>query len=170
MIGPKDAEYLPVEGTLSPLPQDFIYKDIPPNIQYEYQQLKYSNGTLISPTEINPQFDPYKEYEYEPELLQPFAKWLHCWFCNDKNTPMAQVILAFAFGVLLSPWSSGLFFLTIFIIINEILFYVFTKGDPRYYNVFVRTGVIYASILGFILGRTLSGDEILYEGIWPCDK
>ncbi|CAH6418998.1 Hypothetical protein HVR_LOCUS185 [uncultured virus] len=99
------------------------------------------------------------------QLWQPFAKWLHWWFCNTKYTPMAQIIVAFVWGVLLSPWSSGLFFLTIFIIIYEILYYVFTHGDPRYYNLFVRTGVIYSSIFGYILGRTLSGDNVLQEGV-----
>jgi hypothetical protein len=78
---------------------------------------------------------------------------------------MAQVVIAFAYGVLLSPWSSGLFILIITIILYEILLYIFTHGDPRYFNVFVRTGVISASILGYLIGRTASGDEILYEGV-----
>jgi 4-hydroxybenzoate polyprenyltransferase len=100
-----------------------------------------------------------------PELLEPIASWLHAWFCNDNYTAMAQVIVALTLGILLSPWSSGLFFLIIFIILYELFYYIFTKGNPRYYNVFVRTGVIFASIFGYILGRTLSGDEILTEGI-----
>lgn len=96
---------------------------------------------------------------------RPYADWIRRWFCNDKYTPMAQLITALVWGVLLSPWGSGLFFLFVFIIIYEILYYVFTKGNPVYYNVFVRVGVIYASIFGYIVGRTLSGDEILYEGV-----
>lgn len=103
--------------------------------------------------------------ESTPSLWQPYANWIHWWFCNEKYTPMAQLFIALVWGVLLSPWASGLFFLFFFIIVYEILFYVFTQGDPRYYNVFVRVGVIYASIFGYILGRTLSGDEILYEGV-----
>lgn len=86
-------------------------------------------------------------------------------FQNEKNTAMVQVITSFAFGILLSPWGSGLFFLIVYIIIYEILYYIFTKGDPIFYSVFVRTGVIYASILGFIVGRTLSGCNVLYEGV-----
>lgn len=100
-----------------------------------------------------------------PDVMEPFASWLHALFCNDKNTPMFQVITSFTFGVILSPWSSGLFFLTIFIILYEIFFYIFTHGDQRYYDSFTRCGVICASLLGFIVGRTLSGDEILVPGI-----
>ena len=101
---------------------------------------------------------------------QPYANWIHSWFCNEKYTPMAQVLIALVWGVLLSPWASGLFFLFFFIIFYEILYYVFTRGDPIYYNLFVRVGVIYSSIFGYILGRTLSGDNILHEGVpdIPC--
>lgn len=103
---------------------------------------------------------------YEPhQCIQPFADWLHDWFCNEKYTPMAQVIVSLVWGILLSPWSSGLFFLIVFIIIYEIMYYLFTRGDPKYYDVFVRTAVICAAVLGYILGRTLSGDDILHEGI-----
>jgi hypothetical protein len=100
-----------------------------------------------------------------PDVMEPFAGWLHRIFCNDKTTPMFQVITAFAFGVILSPWSSGLFFLVIFIIIYEIFLYIFTHGDERYWDSFTRCGVICASLLGFIVGRTLSGDEILVPGV-----
>ncbi len=95
----------------------------------------------------------------------PIATCLNCWFCNDKYTPMAQVIVAFAYGVILSPWASGLFILIITIIIYETLLYIFTHGRVPYYNLFVRTGVICASIAGYIIGRTVSGDEILQDGI-----
>lgn len=104
--------------------------------------------------------------DYNPDIcLQPIANWVHHWFCNEKYTPMAQVVVALVWGILLSPWSSGLFFLIVFIIIYEIMVYLFTRADPNYYDVFVRTTVICSTILGYILGRTLSGDEILYEGI-----
>lgn len=103
---------------------------------------------------------------YNPDIcIQPFSDWLHNWFCNDKYTAMAQVIVAIVWGILLSPWSSGLFALVIFIIIYELMYYIFTHGDPKYYDLFTRTASIFASILGFIIGRTLSCDNILYEGV-----
>lgn len=101
----------------------------------------------------------------EIKLWQPCASWLNKWFCNDKNTPMAQVIIAVTFGVILSPFASGLFFLVIFTVLGEILYYMFTKGDPRYYNVFTRAGVIYGGIFGYIVGRSLSNCEVLVEGV-----
>lgn len=104
------------------------------------------------------------------KLWQPLAGWIEWWFCNPKCTPMAQVIMSLAWGVLLSPWSSGIFFLIAFIIVYELFYYIFTRGDPLYYNVFVRTGVICASIAGFIIGRTAAGDEVLIEGVPSMPK
>ena len=86
-------------------------------------------------------------------------------FQDDNKTPMVQVISALAFGVLLSPWAQGIFFLVIFIVIYEIFFYLFTHGNPRYYNVFVRVSVMMASILGYIIGRTSMSMNILKCGV-----
>lgn len=91
--------------------------------------------------------------------------WACDWFCNRKYTPMAQVIVALTYGVLLAPWSYGLIFLVISIVAYEVAFYIFTRRSPQCYNLFVRTGVIFASIFGYLLGRTLSGDDILMTGM-----
>lgn len=105
--------------------------------------------------------------------------WLNDWFQNPKYTPMAQVIFAFVFGILLGPWGSGLFFLVVFTIFYEIAYYLFINPDivvpfadlsgrnynPKVYIIFLRVGIMLSSILGFIVGRTLSEDEILYEGV-----
>lgn len=98
-------------------------------------------------------------------LFEPYADWIHAWACNENSTPMMQVILAFSFGVILSPWSYGLFFLFVGIIFYEIFLYVFTHGNERYYDVFTRCGVIYASILGYIIGRTITNMDVLNEGV-----
>ena len=97
--------------------------------------------------------------------LQPVAGWIHSWACNEKYTPLTQLVVAFVFGILLSPWSSGIFFLVVFIIIYEWLLYVFTHGNPQYWSSFTRCAVICGSVLGYIVGRTLSGDEILVPGV-----
>ena len=101
-------------------------------------------------------------------LLQtwtPLTQWLETWFCNPKYTPMAQVIVAIVWGIILSPWSQGLIFLVASVIAYEVAFYLFTRNHPQCYNNFTRTGVICASILGYIVGRTLSVDEILISGM-----
>lgn len=83
------------------------------------------------------------------------------YFKNENYTPMAQVIVAFTIGILSSPWCSGLEFLIIFRSVQEILYWFFTQGDPRYYDVFTRAAVINASFLGYIIGRMASDDELL---------
>jgi hypothetical protein len=87
------------------------------------------------------------------------------YFQNIDYTPMMQVIVAFLWGVLLSPWSKGMIYLFASIVFYEILYYVFTHGNPLYYNVFTRAGCICSSVLGFIVGRTLSGDNVCEPGI-----
>lgn len=98
-------------------------------------------------------------------IPNPVILDLGAWFKNEKYTPMAQIIVSFAYGVVLSPWGSGLFFLVVSLIFYELFYAVCTGCDPRYYNPYTRTGVIYASILGWIVGRTLSGDPVLKEGV-----
>lgn len=87
------------------------------------------------------------------------------WFQNDATSPLANVILAFCLGVLWSPWGRGLFFLIVTIIVYEILFYIFTGGDPLYWQSDIRATVINAGVLGWIVGRQASGKNILEEGI-----
>jgi hypothetical protein len=100
-------------------------------------------------------------------IFYKMSNFINRWFCNKNYTPMAQLIVSISFGILLSPWSSGLFFLVTFALIYEILFYIFTKGDPEYYDPFVRVTVNMGYLFGYIVGRTVAGDDILYEGV-PC--
>ena len=98
------------------------------------------------------------------EVFRPIATVINKFFCNPCNTPMSQFMFAIFWGILFSPWSSGLFYLFAFGIFYELAYYIFTKGDPCYYNVFVRTAVNCAAVFGYIIGRTLTGDDILDEG------
>lgn len=108
-------------------------------------------------------YDVINNQDYSDEKFwQPWTYWLKWWFCCDYYTAMAQAIVSFTIGVLFSPWSSGIFWLSIYIIINEILTYAFTKGDPRYFNSFVRCAVVCSSLLGYICGRTLAQKEIIF--------
>lgn len=86
-------------------------------------------------------------------------------FCNENNTPMAQVLISLALGILVSPWSSGLFFLLIFIIIYEIILYYCTGGHEKHWQLLTRAAVINASILGWIIGREVCCQNILEEGV-----
>src|SRR5688572_10675878 len=55
-------------------------------------------------------------------------------FCDDRDTPIYQAIFSFTIGLLLSPCAQGIFFLVIFSILYEIVFFIFTKGNPRWWN------------------------------------
>jgi len=90
-------------------------------------------------------------------------------YCNKKITPMCALIMAIVFGVILSPWSSGLWFLAVFTILNEILYYIFSSNTDCAYILFDRTGIIFGYIFGYILGRTLSCDNVTKKGVWPLD-
>ena len=119
-------------------------------------EIRLENDTvarLIAASEVRGPPDP------------PCEGLLPYYFQSDKYSPVAQTIFSFTIGVLISPWSSGLFFLIVFIIVYDILLYIFCHGHPRYYDVFTRAGVILGSILGWIIGRTISGDEILKPGV-----
>lgn len=103
------------------------------------------------------------------KLMGQFLDNLLCgFFCNPENTSMAQLIAAFAFGVILSPWSKGIFFLVFFAIIYEMLLLYYTKMSPRWYNGQVRAGCIMASFLGFFIGRYAAGDD-LFPNASPFD-
>lgn len=96
--------------------------------------------------------------------------WINRWFANDAATPIAQVVIAIVFGILLAPWGSGLFFLVVFIIIYEVLYFEFTYGDPDYWNGEVRAAVAMAAIFGWIVGRELVEDDVLKEGVPEMPK
>jgi hypothetical protein len=93
---------------------------------------------------------PFIDYVFEP--LRMFLRY---WYNDPEYSTLAQMIVAFAYGLLLSPWSSGIFFLFGSIIVCELLAYVFTKG-LSHDNLFIRAGIIYSSLAGFIIGRGFS--------------
>lgn len=80
-----------------------------------------------------------------------------------QKTPTAQVIGAFCFGLLFGPYSKGLFVVAITKLIEEIGYLLFT--DDYYSQAEVRAGVISASISGWIIGRTISGHNVVEEGV-----
>lgn len=90
------------------------------------------------------------------------------YFCNPEATSIYQIIAAFFFGVILSPWSSGVIFLIVTAIIIETLLIYYTKMHRYYYNAEVRAACVMASIFGFILGRIVS-NKVLLPNYNPID-
>lgn len=88
--------------------------------------------------------------------------WSELW---RVNTPISQVFLSFALGVLFSPWSYGLFWLTVYLIFYELISYIVSPEmdnetrmvdypDGLYYA-WVRLGVLCASYSGYVIGMTI---------------
>lgn len=86
-------------------------------------------------------------------------------FRSKGYTPTAQVISSFCVGILFSPYSWGLLYFVMFMIIFELLEYIFTQGDPEFYQVTTRLGVICGYFLGWIIGRRAAGLEVLGSGL-----
>lgn len=94
------------------------------------------------------------------DMFRPITSFVYNWFNDPGYTIMAQCIVSFCYGLLLGPWTSGVWILTWTNMIYETLSFCFTKV----YNVFVRAAVICFSMLGWIIGRTLSIDEVMCHG------
>lgn len=82
---------------------------------------------------------------------------INWYFRNPNNTITSQIINSFVFGLILSPWSAGLFFIVIFLVVVEVLWLVFTSLDPRYYSPITRLAVLVSYFAGFLIGRILAG-------------
>lgn len=98
---------------------------------------------------------------YEPTCVNKY-------FCSDTYTPVAQIFASFVFGAIFAPWSWGILFLIIYFIIYEILFYIFTKGDPKYWQPETRLAVFCSYILGWIVIRTIIEDSV-FESEVPME-
>jgi hypothetical protein len=85
-------------------------------------------------------------------------------FCNPNYTPTLQIFVALAYGILLSPFAWGLFWLFISILIYEWFFYVFTRGCKEYWDSRTRAGVFVGFVTGYIIGRSLAEVDVLTTG------
>ena len=75
-------------------------------------------------------------------------------------SPLGQTITAVGIGILLSPFSAGLIYFIIFIIVYEALYYYWTGGKSTLWGLDTRAGVIFGSIFGWLLGRQFVLDDI----------
>lgn len=91
------------------------------------------------------------------------------YLCSPAHTRMAQVISALALGVLAAPYGSGLFFLVVFRVIYETLVYAAAHGpgvaEVAPWDLFTRCCVFYASVFGWVVGRSLMGLPVLPPGV-----
>lgn len=85
-------------------------------------------------------------------------------FCRVGAEPVLQYGVSFVLGVILSPWSTGIFYLLVGLLLYEIIIGILAASYSLPYPVSVRAGIIGASILGFIVGRELFQQDPLDEG------
>jgi hypothetical protein len=84
-------------------------------------------------------------------------KYMNEYFNNINVTEFFQVVVAFTIGVVLSPWNNGLLLFIIYLIINEIIYYIGTGGKYPFWTLEGRIAVAFSSIFGFIVGRSVVG-------------
>lgn len=87
-----------------------------------------------------------------------------CCHNHDKKcySGYCQVVLSFFIGILLGPWSYGLLFLLISIIIGEIVWMYFHGWDYLYR--IERPLAILAAMLGWAIGRYATKTDITESG------
>lgn len=84
---------------------------------------------------------------------------------TESYTKEYQLIGSLCLGILFGPYSWGLFYLLLFIIIYELIIFILTKGNPKYWNHEVRAGIIMASIFGWLIGRELTLKDCSHRGV-----
>lgn len=83
--------------------------------------------------------------------------FVESYFQNPQYTQLMQVIIAFALGVIFSPFSYGFLFFLLYLVVYELAYLFFTRGCCPYWGFLFRGAVIGASILGWLLGRIVLG-------------
>lgn len=89
-------------------------------------------------------------------------------YIAGEFTSLSQMIVSFAFGVLLSPLSFGLLWYLLFIFTYEILYFCTTHHE--YWNFYTRAAVIITAIFGWIVGRSVRGVTIIDEDSEDSDN
>lgn len=101
------------------------------------------------------------EIIYTPEPRRPCKSklegWITAYFVNPDYTELVQLVVAFAFGVIFSPFSYGPLFFIIWLVLYEFAYAYYTNTECPYWRLFFRVALIMASILGWLIGRTVVG-------------
>lgn len=115
--------------------------------QIDWGQLRQRLG-ILTPQEVDVlQHHPYKKDPAEPDI--PLVR--------NSYPVVAQGIVGFAFGMMLSPYSVGIEFVFSFVVVYELCVYAVTGGKPPYWRWGDRIFVVSCYFLGWIMGRALAG-------------
>lgn len=86
-------------------------------------------------------------------------------FCRMKRDidedPMYWIGASFFSGVLFSSWSWGILYLISFLILYEIMYYVYcySWGKLTGYDLQIRIGMVAGAMMGFLIGRCITEDD-----------
>lgn len=82
------------------------------------------------------------------------------WICeNLYGNELLLILFSFALSMVLAPWSWGIIFFFIFLVVWEIGMYLGTRGKPPFWFLEVRLAIVAASVLGWLVGRELTGKD-----------
>lgn len=80
-----------------------------------------------------------------------------CRMNRDISTdPMYWTGAALFSGFLFSTWSWGIVYLVLFVIAYEILYYTYCCYAITEYDFIIRIGIIAGTIMGFLIGRSIT--------------
>jgi len=80
-------------------------------------------------------------------------------------SPLALILGSLCIGILLSPFGSGVFFLALFLIIWEVLFYGYCLYNQYDWCAPVRITALLAYVLGWIIGRSVTNNHPMEPGL-----
>lgn len=89
------------------------------------------------------------------------------WNCAINNEIEYAYIMSLIGGILFSGISYGLLYVIVFLIIWEVLYFMYLDSNARRWEPIERITVILFAILGFLLGRLLHDDDD-HQG--ECDQ
>ena len=91
------------------------------------------------------------------ETLESVNQYAQNYFRNCDYTPLMQLILAFALGVIFAPYSYGFAFFFVFLVVYEFFYATFTNLQDPFWSPFLRISVVAVSLFGWIIGRYIVG-------------
>lgn len=90
------------------------------------------------------------------ESLEGVSQVLDSYFFASPSH-VFSIIYSFVAGLIFSPFSQGIKYFTIYLLLNEFVFAFVTRMRAPYWTIECRSGSVAASFMGFVIGRQLVG-------------
>lgn len=73
--------------------------------------------------------------------------------------PMYWIGAAFFSGILFSTWSWGIVYLLVFLLLTEMICYIYYREYKKPYDIQIRIGMLFGAIMGFLIGRAITEND-----------